>query len=130
MGGRGERPKYFPPLGHFFGAKESSVTTENPTSKRARNLGAKSEKRNQTRMDSRNSSKTLLDFEETDWVPIFNSSSSRNGTGEDEKPWFNEGGASWTPQVEDVNAGPETKIENWLPEKRGIAKIGECRDCF
>ena len=29
--------------------------------------------------------------------------------------WLNEDGGGWTPQTEDANAGPETKIDDWVP---------------
>lgn len=29
--------------------------------------------------------------------------------------WLNEDGGGWTPQAEDADAGPETKIDDWIP---------------
>lgn len=59
-----------------------------------------------------------------DWIPINRESkqiSNKNNlnTTTEEKSltglWLNEDDGSWTPQSEDAEAGPETKIDDWVP---------------
>lgn len=126
-GNRGERPKYFPPLSSFFDS--SPKTTQVPmeesgnSEKKGRNIITKdTPTKSESKNESVSTERSLIDLQDTDWVPvdgskIFNITKVEKERFDDDKSyggkWLNEDGGSWGPQVEDANANPETMIDNW-----------------
>ncbi|XP_043267550.1 uncharacterized protein [Venturia canescens] len=63
-----------------------------------------------------------LNSEQSDWIPIERESdksqrnSSRSLNNENyASRWMSEGAVVWNPPIEDTEAGPDTKIDDWVP---------------
>ncbi|XP_051172193.1 uncharacterized protein LOC127288642 [Leptopilina boulardi] len=126
--GRNDRPKYFPPLGDIADDKETKKLTENSNSDKdfKTNVTMEEIKSTNTTENENVTTENVIQSKKqgNDWIPINRESkqiSNKNNlnTTTEEKSltglWLNEDDGSWTPQSEDAEAGPETKIDDWVP---------------
>lgn len=132
--GRNERPKYFPPLGDIADEKQEKETPSKKSTQTVENLDSKT---NLTSEETKSNNENFTSTENVihskkvgnDWVPInreskqisnyakTNNNNNLNTTQEKSLTglWLNEDDGTWTPQSEDAEAGPETKIDDWVP---------------
>ena len=144
---RQDRVKYFPPLTDI---DEDEPTDDGLVLERAMSSGNTENRSNEVENSSEPSAsganeaiesfesvgrKAVLDVDSSDWIPIDGPNHSnkltRSGARNERNSsrsfntenWMSEDGGAWNPPVEDTEAGPDTKIDDWLPILDNTTKI-------